>query len=106
MLGATVRVVGPSRSDGFRGLPGHDAAGDGGRRDGVRRSEVQLARSRAPREVPVDRRDGDLIARARDAGTRVDACATRWLDERRADLAKDPVVALLLAVAEYFLGAA
>src|SRR6185312_12976433 len=48
-----------------------------------------------------DRRDRDLVLRARHAWSGIDACAARRLDKRRADVREDPVVASRLAVLEY-----
>src|SRR6185437_233572 len=80
--------------------PLHDFPGNGGCGDGIGRRKIELSRSRAARKVPVDRGDRDLALRARDARARVDAGAARRLDERRAHVGENPIIALLLAVLE------
>src|SRR5512146_3429710 len=82
--------------------PFHDLPCNGGCGHGVGRREVELARSRTTGKVPVDRGDRDFVLRARYARPRVDARAAGWLDERRAHVGEDPVVALRLAVLEDF----
>src|SRR5882724_221695 len=78
---------------------------DRGSRNSQRRSQVHLTRSASSGKIAIDRADRDLFFQGADPRSGIDAGATTWLDNLRADLFEYIQIAFVQTVFAGFLRA-